>query len=107
MPATSSGTTASLPITCALDTTCVGLVQLLNQVARAKAKKPANYGRARFSIPAHQTAKVKVRLNAAGKRRVKKRRSVRLVAKTTVGGQITTTPITLKRAATPKKHRKR
>jgi hypothetical protein len=96
--------TATIPLTCALDTTCAGLLQLLNQ-ARTAAKKPPKpvvYGSARFSIPAHQTAKVKVKLTRAGKKLLKRKRSVRLVARATVGGQVTTTSVTLKRAK-PKK----
>jgi hypothetical protein len=42
-------------------------------------------------------------LTAAGKKLLEKRRSVRVVAQATTGGQVTTTPVTLRRAAKGKK----
>jgi hypothetical protein len=99
-----NGGNATIPIACALDTTCAGLVQLLNQAqfrvagAAKKAKKPKRptvYGSGSFSIPAHQTGQVKVKLTAAGKKLLKKRKSVTLFAKATVGAQVTTTRVTL------------
>jgi hypothetical protein len=99
-----NGGNATIPIACALDATCAGLVQLLNQAqfrvagAAKKAKKPKRptvYGSGSFSIPAHQTGQVKVKLTAAGKKLLKKRKSVTLFAKATVGAQVTTTRVTL------------
>jgi hypothetical protein len=92
--------TATLPVTCALDATCAGLLQLLSQAGAAgaeKSRKPTVYGRARFSIPAHQTARVKVKLTKAGRTLLKRRRSVRMVARATVGSQVTTTAVRLTR----------
>jgi hypothetical protein len=95
--------TATVPVTCALDATCAGLLQLLRrtQAARAsKSRKPTVYGRARFSIPAHRTVRVKVKLTKAGKRLLRqkrRRKSVRMVARATVGAQVTTTAVTLTR----------
>lgn len=92
--------TATLPVTCAQDATCAGLLQLLSQAGAAgtaKSRKPTVYGRARFSIPAHQTARVKVKLTKAGRKLLKRRRSVRMVARATVGSQVTTTAVRLTR----------
>jgi hypothetical protein len=100
------GSNATIPVTCALDTTCAGLVQLLSQATGAKAKKPTKpvvYGSGRFSVPAHQTGNAKVKLTRAGKALLKKHSSVRMVAKTTVNGQTITSSVTLKRGRTKKK----
>jgi len=42
-------------------------------------------------------------LTAAGKKLLRKRRSVGVVAQATIGGQVTTAPVTLRRAAKGKK----
>jgi hypothetical protein len=96
--------TATLPVTCALDRTCAGLLQLLRRAQAAGSKKsrkkPVVYGRARFSIPAHQTVGVKVKLTKDGRKLIKRkwrRKSVRMVARATVGSQVTTTAVTLTR----------
>jgi hypothetical protein len=94
---------ATLPVTCALDATCTGFLQLLERTQAAgasKSRQPTVYGRARFSIPAHQTVRVKVKLTKAGKKllkRTRRRKSVRMVARATVGSQVTTTSVTLSR----------
>jgi hypothetical protein len=100
------GNAVTLPIACALDTICRGVLRLLSQGtggARArksdKSKKTIVYGRARFSIPAHKRKRVEVRLRRAGgkllKRLLRKRRPVRMVARATVGSQVTATTIKL------------
>lgn len=97
--------TATLPVRCALDTTCAGLLQLLGRAQAAKARaqaaeakksrEPTVYGRARFSIPAHKTVGVKVKLTKAGKKLLKRRKSARMIATATVGSQVTTSAVTL------------
>lgn len=95
--------TASLSVTCALDTSCAGLVQLLSRISATNAKqprkptKPTVYGRARFSIPAHETARVKIKLTKAGKKLLKRRTSARVLAEATVGSQVTTSSVKLTR----------
>jgi hypothetical protein len=99
-----AGRTATIPVTCALDRTCAGLLQLLRRAQAAGAKKsrkkPVVYGRARFSIRAHKTEGVKVKLTKDGRKlmkRKRRRKSVRMVARATVGSQVTTTAVTLTR----------
>jgi hypothetical protein len=97
-----AGRTATVPVTCALDATCAGLLQLLRRATAAKAaksRKPTVYGRARFSIPARKTVRVKVKLTKAGKKLLRRKRgkSVRMVARATVGSQVTTTTVKLSR----------
>jgi hypothetical protein len=103
------GNRVILPVACALDATCRGLLQLLGQGKRKTARmsrrpkrsmKPAVYGRARFSVPAHGKKRVKVKLGKAGKRLLKrfprKRKSIRLVARAKVGTQVVATTIRLR-----------
>jgi hypothetical protein len=94
-----TGNTGILPVSCALDTTCRGLLQLLSRAGatQARARKPTVYGRARFSIPAHKTARVKVRLTKAARKALKRRKAVRMLAQASVGAQVTTTAVTLRR----------
>ncbi|MGA8217105.1 MAG: hypothetical protein WB771_00940 [Solirubrobacterales bacterium] len=92
---------ATVPVTCALDTTCAGLLKLLGGTKAAAAKKkksrqPKLYGKARFSIPAHTTRRVKAKLTKAG-RKLRRRKSVRVVARATVGSQVTSSVVKLTR----------
>ncbi len=102
------GNTVILPVTCALNARCRGLLQLLGKAkggakasssrrkARKKSKKAIVYGRARFSIAAHKKQAVKVKLTQAGKRLLKRsRRKARMLAKATVGSRVTTKTIKL------------
>jgi hypothetical protein len=96
-----AGNTAILPLACALDTTCAGLLQLVRQ-SRASAKKkgrkkPVVYGRARFSVPAHKTKRVKVKLTKAGKKLLRRSKSARMLARATVGSQVATAAVTIRR----------
>jgi hypothetical protein len=91
-----AGDTATIPVTCAGDTTCSGRLQLLHRMSAARRpNKPIVYGTSRFSVPAHHTVRVKVRLNADGKKLLKQHRPVNLTVKATVAGQVTTTSVTL------------
>jgi len=100
------GNTVILPVACALDRACRGLLQLLSRgkgggKAResSQSKKTTVYGRARFSIPAHAKKRLGVKLNKAGKKLLKRsrrmRKPVRMVARATVGSQATATTIKL------------
>jgi hypothetical protein len=103
-----SGNNVIVPLTCVLDKACRGLLQLLSSkkggagTSMESKKKPGGrtvYGRARFSIPAHGKKRVKVGLTKAGKRLLKQSargsKPVRMIAKATVGSQVTTTTVKL------------
>lgn len=96
-----NGNNVTLPLECALDATCAGLLQLLQQTKaagkQAKKKRTAIYGRARFSVPAGKTKRVKVKLTKAGKKLLRKRKSARMLASATVGSQVATATVTIKR----------
>jgi hypothetical protein len=101
--------TVILPVACALDRTCKGLLELLSRgkggaKARtsSKSKRTVVYGRARFSVAAHAKQRLKVKLKKAGKRLLKraqrKGESVRMVARARVGAQVTATTVKLRPA---------
>lgn len=94
-----AGNTAILPLACALDTTCAGRLQLLRraQATAKRRKKPAVYGRARFSVPAHKTRRVRVKLTKAGKKLLRRRKSARMLARATIGSQVATATVTIRR----------
>lgn len=100
------GNTVILPVACALDSACRGLLQLLSRErgggkAREsrQSKKKIVYGRARFSIAAHAKKRLRVKLTKAGKRLLKRsrrlRKPVRMVARAKVGSQATATTVKL------------
>lgn len=93
------GSRVLLPITCDQDAVCAGVLQLLRrtQGSGTRASKTVVYGSARFSIGARQKKSVKVKLTKAGKRLVRKRKTVRVLAKATVGSQVATGTVTIKR----------
>jgi hypothetical protein len=100
---------ATLPIQC-LVVNCAGVLSLQNGqpagaaavASRKKAKKPklVSYGTASFALKAGTTGKVKVKLNAAGRKLVKAHRQIKVWANirfTTGGGRAKSTRVTLKR----------
>jgi hypothetical protein len=103
------GNTVLLPVACALDATCRGLLQLLSPGKRtAKARhsrkskrsgKRTVYGHAKFSIPANAKKRVKVRLGKTGKRLLmrsqRRHKPLRVVARAKVGSQTATRTIKL------------
>lgn len=103
------GKVAAVAVTCTLDATCAGVLRLVAANSSTatgtpkKRKRPTVYGTARFSVPAHRTKTVHVRLNRAGKKLVKHRRRTKVVVQANVGGQVTSTRVTLTRAKKPKK----
>lgn len=101
--------TATVPIQCLL-VNCTGVLNLQSgQLAGAasvaskrRAKKPKliSYGTAGFSLKAGTTGKVKVKLNAAGRKLVKAHKQVKVWANvrfTTGAGKAKSTRVTLKR----------
>jgi hypothetical protein len=95
------GGVATLPIACQV-ADCTGLVTLLRSAGAAAAAKrqPATLGATKFTAKAGTTARVKVKLNRAGKSLLKKHRSVKVRARVTFtsgGGKAVAATITLKR----------
>lgn len=103
------GNRVVLPLTCALDATCEGLLQLLRQakatakIAKKAKEKATVYGRVRFKVPANKKRLVKVKLTKAGKKLVRRSKSVQMLASATVGSQVATETLTIKRKAGRKK----
>ena len=99
------GNTATVPIQCLL-VNCNGTVALQNAqlagLASSKAKKPkvVSYGSASFKLAAGATGKIKVALNAGGRKLLKGHKSVKVWANvhfSTGGGAPKSTRVTLKR----------
>lgn len=103
---TVGGVTVQLDLSCPPGPDCGGTATLTSTtsggapraVAAAKRKRTVKLGAARYAIPAGTRKKLKVRLSAAGRRLVRKRRSVRakLVLKESSGARRTAT-VTLRR----------
>jgi hypothetical protein len=97
------GRAAQIPLTCTTTTACTGVLRLLSGTqaaggARAAARRPQVYGRARFSIPARRTRKVKVKLTRAATRKLARRKSLTAFAQVSRGAQVVTSRITLRRS---------
>jgi hypothetical protein len=102
--------TATLPIQC-LVVNCAGVLSLQNVqppgagagvASRKKAKRPklVSYGTASFALKAGTTGKVKVKLNAAGRKLVKAHKQIKVWASirfTAGAGKAKSTRVTLKR----------
>ncbi len=93
---------ASVPLVCRLTTACAGTLTLRGQpvargTGRAAASTSRTYGSARFTIPAGATRTIRVTLNAAGRRLVRRRRAVTLYATTRVGASVASVKVTFKR----------
>jgi hypothetical protein len=94
---------ALIPLICNGDAACAGRLQLLAARAGAagkkkrKAKKPAVYGSARYSVAPGGQASVRVKLNRAAKKKLKGKRGLSVRVKVTPkGGSATTTSMKLK-----------
>jgi hypothetical protein len=101
--------TATVPIQC-LVVNCAGVLNLQNAqpagaagvASKKKAKKPklVSYGTTGFSLKAGTTGKIKVKLNAAGRKLVKAHKQIKVWANvrfTAGSGRAKSTRITLKR----------
>lgn len=80
-----------LPIRCSLTgARCIGTVRLqsgaVGVAAVAKKRRLKTFGSARVSIPAGRQAKVRVRLNKAGRKLVRSKRRVKVWANASIGG---------------------
>jgi hypothetical protein len=95
------GTTASIPLTCALTTACNGMLRLTDVPARlrAAAKKAKLYGSARYSIRPGKTKRIAIRLNADGRRKLGRRSTLTLLATTRIGGKVVSRSVKLRRPA--------
>lgn len=94
-----TGSTASIPLTCALTTACDGLLRLTNQTAGVAnaAAKVKTFGKKKFTIPAGKTKRIKVKLNKAGKSKARGRKKVTFTATATIGSQTVSKRVKLKR----------
>jgi len=91
-----TGNTATIPLVCELTTACQGTLRLQDARPTAAAvHKPKLYGSAKFSARAGKTVNVKVKLNAAGRKLVRRRKSVTLYATTTIGAQVVSAKVKL------------
>ena len=95
---------ARVQLLCRLTQQCAGLLRLQNLKARGAAKsaaKTVTYGSASFKISARKTKTVKVKLSPAGRALMRKHRSVKVWANSTVGSgaakRVTGARLTLKR----------
>jgi virginiamycin B lyase len=89
-----SGRFVTIPIACQGSTTCKDTITLRTAKAvAAKKKRKLKLGSARFSIPAGQTKRVKIKLSTKAGRLIRKKHPLKVVA--TVGAKRST--ITLKR----------
>jgi hypothetical protein len=93
------GSTAAIPLTCVLTDACKGLLRLTGAPAelRAAASKTKAYGSVRFKIRPGATKTVKVHLNAAGKKTVRRQSRVILVATAKVGATVVSANVELTR----------
>jgi hypothetical protein len=93
------GTTASVPLSCALTTACDGVLSLTDPPARlrAAARKAKVYGSAHYRIPTGKTRRIGVRLNADGRKKLGRRSSLTLLATTKIGSKVVSRTVTLRR----------
>jgi len=88
---------------CRGNATCQGQLELLGpraSIRAATAARTVSYGKARYSIRAGATTKLKVSLNAGGRRLLRTRKQVRLALRLTPrgGGAVVTSRVTLTRS---------
>ena len=84
----------TIPLTCQGSTTCKGTITLRTAKAvAAKRKRKLKLGSAKFSIPAAQTKRVKIKLSKTAVKLLRKNRTLKATA--TIGTKHST--ITLKR----------
>jgi hypothetical protein len=92
------GTTASIPLTCALTSVCDGTLSLASgKLVKGAKKKVTVYGRKHFRIGAGKKRKVKVKLNRAGRRKVKRHSRATVTATTKIAGRVVSKRVKLKR----------
>jgi hypothetical protein len=84
------GRTARVPLECAGDVICEGILRLQNagvrQATAARSKKLVTYGKRTFKIAARSRKTVKVKLSKRGRRLVRGRKTVRVYANVTPSG---------------------
>ncbi len=91
---------AALRLRCLLDTTCAGLIRLRARGAGGGASAAAarTYGSARYRIKAGRSRTVRVKLNAAGRKALRRKRKLPVTAVIASGGKRWTLALTLRRA---------
>jgi hypothetical protein len=99
--ATVLGRFARVRLVCRLTISCKGRLRLQSGAAASRKKRPKTYASGRFSIKAGATKTVKVKLTKAGRRLMRRRRSVKVTAQMVIGkgktAQVFTGRLTLKR----------
>jgi len=89
---------AALRLRCLLDTTCAGLVRLQARARGATAAAAKSYGSKRYRIKAGKKATLRVKLNRAGRKALRRKRKLPVSAVVnSAGGQRWTLKLTLKR----------
>jgi hypothetical protein len=91
---------AALRLRCLLTTTCNGTLNLLARtatIAKAKPKKPASYGTAKYKIAAGKTATIKVKLSKTGRAALRKKKKLPILVTGGSGTAAWTLKLTLKR----------
>jgi hypothetical protein len=93
------GTTASIPVACALSSACRGVLRLTDVPARLRvaASKTGVYGKARIRVRGGQTKSIRVHLTAAGRKKVNGLGSIALLATARVHGQTVSAVVDLTR----------
>jgi hypothetical protein len=86
---------ASLRLRCVLDTTCRGRLTLLPRTAVAARSK--SYGTAKYTIKAGKSKTIRVRLSAAGRKALRRKRALRVRVAVTAGTSSWSLNLTLKR----------
>jgi hypothetical protein len=89
---------AALRLRCLLDTTCAGLIRLQARGAGgAVAAAARSYGSKRYRIKAGKSKTLKVKLNRAGRKALRRKRKLPVNAVVSSGGQRWTLKLTLRR----------
>jgi hypothetical protein len=102
-----AGRTARIPLECAGNAICEGILRLQNKALgqaaaaaatslAAKARKTVTYGKSKFKIAANSRATIKVKLSRQGKKLVRHRKKVRVYANATLGSQVFSKKLKLK-----------
>ena len=86
---------ASLRLRCVLDTTCRGRIRLLPRTASAA--RATTYGTANYTIKAGKAKAIRVKLSPAGRKALKRKRTLRVTVAVTAGASSWSLKLTLKR----------
>ena len=88
---------ARLRLRCLLDTTCAGQIRLRPRTSRATATAAKSYGSTRYRIKPRKSATLKIKLNRAGRKALRRKRKLPVNAVISSRGTSWTLKLTLKR----------